>query len=266
VEWTVKVLPHLDAAQTVALVLNYTTAWQMLRRIARVKPGDTILVYGASGGVGTALLDFGTHLRLTVAASAAKRWHEILRGEAAFLFDERDPSSSKALRRFRPSGFHAAFDSRGGSHVWKARRKVANHGKLVAFGIGSAVKPGGKRNLVEVARLALLLWFAKLWPCPRVELYAMDQRIKVRRREINEDLRELIQFLASGLVSPRIGAQFSLHEAAEAHELLESRSNIGKIVLLPWHVKDQRNERQAGIRASAPTSGRKTDGDLAPRR
>jgi NADPH2:quinone reductase len=211
-------------------------------------------------------LDLATHLRLTVAASAATRWHETLRGKASLLFDERDPSSAEALQRFRPSGFHAAFDSMGGSHVWKTRSVVANHGKLVAFGIGSAVKPGGKRNLLEVARLGLLLWFAKLWPRPSVELYAMDQRVKVRRHEINEDLRELIQFLASGVVSPRIGAQFPLHEAAKAHELLESRSNIGKIVLLPWQVKDQPHEQQASIRASAPTSRRTADADLAPRR
>jgi NADPH:quinone reductase-like Zn-dependent oxidoreductase len=79
IEWTLKVPRQLDAAQTVALVLNYTTAWQMLRRIARVEAGDAILVYGASGGVGTALLDLARHARLTVAAASAKRWHEKLR-------------------------------------------------------------------------------------------------------------------------------------------------------------------------------------------
>jgi NADPH:quinone reductase-like Zn-dependent oxidoreductase len=61
-EWAVKVPPPLDAAKAVALVLNSTTAWQLMRRVALVRDGDAILVYGGSGGVGTALLDLATRL------------------------------------------------------------------------------------------------------------------------------------------------------------------------------------------------------------
>jgi NADPH2:quinone reductase len=234
-EWTVSVPARLDAAQAVALVLNYTTAWQMLRRIARVREGNAILVYGGSGGVGTALLDLAKHLRITVAAAASQRWHGALGDQADLVFDERDPSSGDALRRFRPEGFDAAFDPLGGSHVWKTRLLVARHGKLVAFGIGSAVKPGGKRDLTEVARLGLLLGVTKVWRRPSTELYAIDQRVKVAalRREIDDDLRDLAALLDAGAIAPRIGATFALHEARRAHELLESRSNIGKIVLVP---------------------------------
>src|SRR5215471_9896174 len=110
-EWLASVPAHLDATQVVALVLNYTTAWQMLRRATRLRAGDAILVYGASGGVGSAILDLAQHLRLVVAAAASRRWHDALRDEAELLFDERDPSSSNALRGFRPTGFDAAFDS-----------------------------------------------------------------------------------------------------------------------------------------------------------
>jgi NADPH2:quinone reductase len=232
-DWIVIVPPHLEAAQVVALVLNYTTAWHMLRRIARVRVGDDILVYGASGGVGTALLDLAKHLQLVVAAAASPQWHDALRDQAALLFDERDPAAPDALRRFRPGGFAAAFDGIGGSHLWRTRTFVAPHGQVVAFGIAGAVKPGGRRQLSEVARLALLLGVAKIWPRPSVELYAMDQRIKTRRHEITDDVRELIGLLATGVIAPRIGATFPLRDAARAHHLLESRTNIGKIVLVP---------------------------------
>src|SRR5262249_10882361 len=158
--WIVKVPPQLDAAQVVSLVLNYTTAWQMLRRVAHVSTGDAVLVYGASGGVGTALLDLAKHFQLVVAAAASPRWHDALRDQAAFLFDEHDPAADAALRRFRPNGFDAAFDGIGGSHLWRTRRLVATRGQVVAFGIAGAVKPGGRRRLSEVARLALLLGFA----------------------------------------------------------------------------------------------------------
>jgi NADPH2:quinone reductase len=232
-EWLVKISPELDAAPAVAAVLNYTTAWQMLRRVARVGRGNTVLVYGASGGVGSALLDLARYLQIEVVAAASKRWHSELRDVAALLFDERDPTSADTVRRFRPGGYDAAFDGIGGSHIWKTRSFVAAHGKVVAFGVSGAVKPGGKRRLTEVARLALLLGFARLWPRPSVELYAMDQKIKVRRQEIKDDVREVIALLAAGAIVPRIGATFPLREAARAHQLLESRTNIGKVVLLP---------------------------------
>jgi NADPH2:quinone reductase len=61
----------------------------------------------------------------------------------------------------------------------------------------------------------------------------MDQRTKTLRHEINADLRELIELVAPGEIAPRIGARFQLHEARQAHDLLESRNNMGKIVLVP---------------------------------
>jgi len=231
--WVVKILPDMDPAMVVALVLNYTSAWQMLQRVARVRRGDSILVYGGSGGVGTALLDLAKHFELVVAAGVSKRWQDLLRNEADLLFDEREPASRELLRRFRPAGFNAAFDPIGGSHVWKTRSFVAPHGKLVPFGISGAVRPGGRRNLADVVRLGLLLGFARLWKRPEVELYAMDRRIKTDRHEINADLAKLIELLGSGEIAPRIGARFALHEVPQAHERLESRNNVGKIVLIP---------------------------------
>jgi NADPH:quinone reductase-like Zn-dependent oxidoreductase len=223
----------LDAIKAVALVLNYTTAFQMLRRVANVRAGQSILVYGASGGVGTALLDLARHLGIIVAAAVSQRWQESFKGQAELLFDERDAASVETLRRFRPDGFDFAFDGLGGSHVWRTRSMVAKRGKLVAFGITSAVKPGGGRDRSQVIRLALLLAFAKVFRRPAVELYAMDRHIKTHRQEINEDIRAVIELLHNRAINPRIGASFALTDAEQAHRLIESRNNVGKIVLVP---------------------------------
>lgn len=231
--WLVPIAANLDASQAVAAILNYTTAWQMLRRVARVRAGDTILVYGASGGVGSAVLDLARHLQVEVAAAASKRWHDALRDQADLLFDERDARSTDSVRAFRPRGYDAAFDGIGGSHLWNTRSFVARGGTVIAFGIAGAVKPGGKRRLSEVARLACLLGLAKLWPYPRVELYAMDQHIKVHRAGIIADVGEVMALLAAAAIAPRIGAIFPLRDAVKAHQLLESRNNMGKIVLIP---------------------------------
>src|SRR5262249_53736416 len=155
---------------------------------------DAVLVYGASGGVGTALLDLSRHLGLEVAAVAARRWHGGLREEAALLVDESDPSADETLRRFRPSGVDAAFDAVGGTHIWRTKSYVSKRGHVVAYGVASAVKPGGRRDLMAVARLAMLLGASRIRPRPRVTLYAMDQRVKVDalRCGIDDDLRTLV--------------------------------------------------------------------------
>jgi len=225
--------PDLDAAKLVALVLNYTTALQMLRRVASVREGQSILVYGASGGVGSALLDLARHLGITVAAAVSKRWQPAFEGQAALLFDDHDQASREQLRDFRPGGFDAAFDAIGGSHVWRTRPLVNKNGTLVPFGIASAVKGNGRRDRSQVILLGLLLGFSKVWRKPRVEMYAMDQRIKTKEVEIVEDIRTLTGLLREGVIDPRIGARFPLAEAWKAHELIESRTNAGKIVLIP---------------------------------
>jgi len=223
---------NLDATKTVALVLNYTTAFQMLKRCADIRPDQSILVYGGSGGVGTAVLEIAKLMNVSVAAAVSKRWHATFKGHADFLFDERD-MDTRELRKLRPAGFDAAFDPIGGAHSWRTRSLVARGGKLVLFGITGAVKPGGKRDLANVAGMGLLLAFSKLWRRPSVELYAIDQRIKTQRPEINGDIRTVIGLLAQGAINPRIGAVFPLAEAQRAHQLLESRQNVGKIVLVP---------------------------------
>jgi len=224
---------HLDAAQTVALVLNYTTAYQMLTREVDLKEGQSILVYGGSGGVGTALLDLARTRGMVAAAAVSRRWHEKLQGQAPLLFDEKDPDSAERLRRFQPEGFDAVFDPIGGSHVWKSRQWVKKGGTLVAFGISGAIKPNGGSDRWEVLRLGLLLAFSKVWPRPRVILSAIDQRVKSQRKLINQDITALVDLLARGAISPQIGATFGLKDARRAHDLLESRNNVGKIVLVP---------------------------------
>jgi len=223
---------NLDATKAVALVLNYTTAFQMIKRVADVRKGQSILIYGASGGVGTALLDLAKLMNLRVAAAVSKRWHDTFKGQADLLFDERD-MDARALRKFQPAGFDAAFDPIGGAHAWRTRSLVARQGKLVLFGIAGAVKPGGKRDLANVAGLSLLLAFSKLWRKPAVVLHAIDQLVKTQRREINDDIRTVVGLLAQGAINPRIGAVLPLAEAQRAHQLMESRENVGKIVLVP---------------------------------
>ena len=124
-----------DAA---AVILNYVTAWQMIHRVAKVRPGQTALVTGAAGGVGTAALQL---LRLAGvktygAASAAK--HDTLRSLGATPIDYRAGSLDRLTRALEPGGVDYVFDAVGGANIGPCIGALRRGGTLVGFGFMGA--------------------------------------------------------------------------------------------------------------------------------
>lgn len=125
----------LDAA---AVILNYVTAWQMIHRVAKPQPGQTALVTGAAGGVGTAALQL---LRLAGvkaygAASASK--HPTVRSLGATPIDYRAGSIDRLTRVLEPAGVDYVFDAIGGSNIGPCIGALRRGGTLVAFGFVDA--------------------------------------------------------------------------------------------------------------------------------
>src|SRR5271169_5981883 len=124
-----------DAA---AVILNYVTAWQMIHRVAKVRPGQTALVTGAAGGVGTAALQLLRLVGFTTygAASAAK--HAILRSLGATPIDYRAGRLDRLTRALEPRGVDYAFDAVGGSNIGPCIGAVRRGGTVVGFGFMGA--------------------------------------------------------------------------------------------------------------------------------
>jgi len=101
-----------DDAETV--VVNGVTAWQMLHRAARVKPGQTILVHGASGSVGGVLIQLAQHEGIRVIGTASPRHHDALRAAGVEPVDYNDPKLADRVRELSPRGVDAVFDNIGG--------------------------------------------------------------------------------------------------------------------------------------------------------
>jgi NADPH2:quinone reductase len=132
----------LDPAEAVSLILNYVTAYQMLHRSARVEQGHRVLIHGAAGGVGTALLQLGRVAGLEMYGTCSSRSASAVSDLGALPIDYRDDDFVKEIRRLTGDGVDVVFDSIGGAHIWRSRRALRSGGKVVAYGLTGALRGG----------------------------------------------------------------------------------------------------------------------------
>ncbi|MEU4339030.1 medium chain dehydrogenase/reductase family protein [Micromonospora lupini] len=232
----IPVPPGLDPAAAETVVVNGVTAWQMLHG-ARLRAGQTILVHGANGGVGTVLVQLGRHLGLRVIGTAAARHHAALRELGVEPLDYRDPDLAGRVRELSPAGVDAVFDPVAGPGVRTSYRLLAPGGKLVVYGNASAL--GSARSIVWVfvKLLARLYTWNALPNGHRVGFYnfwaGRRTRATAFRRRLRTDLGIVLDLLRQGVIVPQIAARYPLTEVSAAMAFAEARSRPGKVVLEP---------------------------------
>ena len=215
----------LDAAEAVPLIENYMTAYQMLHRSARVKAGDKVLIIGASGGVGVALLQLGKLAGLTMYGIASKRKHSVLRDLGAFPIDYHTQDFAEIVRQAEPGGLDYVFDGMGGDYASRALAVVRRGGKVVEYGAAS----GNLALLLGLLKLALagLTSGGKSFT-----LFGVTGLYKMNKKPYLEDLDVLFKLVEEGRLKPVITNKIPLLEAVRANELLESGNVVGNVVLL----------------------------------
>ena len=230
-EW-VPVPPGLDPAETVCLVINYLTADVMLHRAAKVQQGERVLVHGAAGGVGTALLDLGKLAELEMYGTASKPNHELVSSLGATPIDYRAEDFVERMRRLTGGGVDVVFDPIGGARqVWRSYKAVRKGGRLVWFGVAAAKKHGLRVIPLTLAVIGLL----KLLPDGKRVPTAPD--LSKDNAGYRKVLGELLGLLEAGKIKPIVAARIPLVEAARAHELLERGGYAGKVVLVTGDYK-----------------------------
>lgn len=216
----------LDAAEAVTVILNYLVAYQTLHRSAKVRPGEKVLLIGASGGIGTALLQLGklAELRMYGLASPAK--HAVLAEHGAVPIDYHRPEWVDVLQQAEPAGLDAVITGvMSIEYVRAALPLLRTRGRLVAFG-----EPDGFTTLFRVLAAAIT---SKLPPARKaIKLYGTSFYFLGRRRPFLEDWAQLFQYLQDGKIKPLIEKKFPIEAAAQANALLESGSVIGNLVLV----------------------------------
>jgi NADPH2:quinone reductase len=231
----VRTPPHLDPAEAVCLILNYVTAYQMLHRSAQARPGETALVHGAAGGVGTALLQL-TRLHgvrtYGMASTGKLRIVENLGGRA---IDYKRSDFVQVIRALPEDGVDVVFDGIGGWHLLRSWRSLTRGGRLVAYGLQSCFV-GGKRDLKRLfssaAGWATAYTMSLLSRRKRLSIYSI-QMLKRRKLDwFRQDLTTLFDLLGRGELKPLIDRRLPLEQAALGQELLTKGDIVGKIVLV----------------------------------
>jgi len=231
----------LDAAEAVSLILNYVTAYQMLHRSAKVKPGQRVLFHGASGGVGTALLQLGRLAELEMYGTCSSRGAATVSELGGVPIDYRNQDYVKELHRLTSAGVDAVFDPIGGAHLWQSRDALRPGGRVVGYGNTTSLRgeglgsdrPGRRNRLHGIPIYAL--YIAGGWVLPgrkRVIPYSIQTLKRLKPALFREDLMALLDLLQQKKIKPLIAQRFPLAEARQAQELLGKGGVIGKIVLV----------------------------------
>jgi len=231
----------LDPAEAVAVVLNYITAYQMLHRSAKARRGQRMLVHGASGGVGSAMLQLaalaGVEMYGTCSAEAAA----VVRELGGIPIDYKNADFVREIQRLTGDGVDTVFDGIGGNNLWRSREALHEGGRVVCYGFQAKMRGGrmaspseGRHPIRESAELGWLI--VRNWFKPgrkSMVPYSIQWLMRFRPAWFRQDLLTLLDLLKQGKIKPLIAQRLPLEQARRAHELLGGGGVLGKIVLLP---------------------------------
>jgi NADPH2:quinone reductase len=202
-----------------ALGLNYVTARQLLERVSGVKPGDSLLVHGAAGGMGTAVLELGQRMGLVLYGTASAAKHPTLAAYGCTAIDYRTQDFVEVV-----PPVDAVIDGIGGAHALRSHQVLKPGGVLVGMGVSGIVGEG----LIGLFRGIVLFLRLRLRPRGRrTVLYGIGSSPGCRPAACRDDYQALLRMD----LSPRIARVLPLDQVAEAHRLLDERAVVGKVVL-----------------------------------
>ena len=227
----------VDPAEAVSLVLNYLTGYQMMHRVAKVKPGQRVLIHAAAGGVGTAQLQLGQLIGLEMYGTASPQNHALVSRYGGIPIDYRQADFVEEIAaRTGGDGVDVVFDGIGGSHNWRSYRTLRPGGVVITFGFTGTLKSGRLANGSRGRSRGLLptasqIVISHLIPNrKRITLYSIQNLKRFKPEFFRQDLSTLFDLLTQGKIKPVISAQLPLDEAARGHEMLADGVR-GKIVL-----------------------------------
>ncbi len=216
-------LPDSIGADEATALTNYQLAHILLHHAARGVVPETVVVYGAAGGVGSALIDVARHAGATVigTAGSAAKCEFIRKRGAAHAIDYNTQNVVERVNALTLHGADIVFDHVAGKAFSDGLKMIAPLGMIVSYAVLGGVPDS---DLFKAMR-------GRIESSPAVRCFTMhtyDHMPGPRR----EAMQAAIDLLASG-VRPAIAAQFPLADARHAHDLVEQRQAMGKIVLKP---------------------------------
>lgn len=221
-----RVPKQVDPAEAAALILSWTTAYQLLHRAAHVATGQRVLVQGAAGGVGQALITLGKLAGLDVWGTARGEHARLLRELGANPIDYEKEDFTRVL----PNGFDVVFDGIGQDGYRRSLAAVTPGGMLWMYGYTASVQR--QRRMPSIFGAIARTYLAGYWSGrKRARLYSINVMRALHPTWFKEDLGRLFDLLAAGKIRPRIAERISFAQIREAHRRIEAGRLDGKIVL-----------------------------------
>jgi len=227
----------LSAEAVETVIVNGVTAWRILHRSAKVRRGQTIVVLGAAGGVGSVLVQLARHAGIEVIGTAGPKQQERLRELGATPIDHRSEDVPARVGELAPEGVAAVFDHVGGPGIDDSWRMLARGGTLVSYGTLATKDIPGNPQIPVLKLLAKLTVWQVLPNGRRATFFNLWKGARFRRErfraQLREDLGSVMELLREGAIEPQIAARFGLEHAAEALRFAEAGGFTGKVLLLP---------------------------------
>ena len=225
-------LTDIEAA---AVPVNYLTAFMALYRLANVQAGETVLVHGAGGGVGVAVTQLSKRRgAIVIGTASAMKLATIKTLGVDHPIDHRREDVSQAVRTLTAGrGADVVLDPLGGRSFRRSYRLLAPLGRLVMYG-ASAAASGERRNLWRVLRT--LIEMPAFRPLSLINRNRAVLGLNLghlwhETARLRSAMDLILTELAAGRIRPVIARTFPLERAAEAHRYIQSRANIGKVIL-----------------------------------
>ena len=233
----------LESADAVAAITNGVTAWQMLHRAAKVRPGQVVVVHGASGGVGTLLVQLARLAGAEVIGTASASKHDAIRAQGVqHAIDYRSQDFEQEIRRMTGGeGVDVIMDATGPTNFRKDYRLLREGGRLIMYGLTEASTGTGRdmrkllSSLVRMPFATVPWWKSLQLMSENKGVFGLNMLAWQDREGLDRVLEPLSKELEAGTISidPVVAEAFPFERAGEAHRFIAERKNIGKVVLVP---------------------------------
>jgi NADPH:quinone reductase-like Zn-dependent oxidoreductase len=216
----------VSEVDALGMILSAVTPWQMLHRVAKLQAGQSLLIHGAGGAVGTAMLQLARDAGIAAFGTDVAAKHDLIRSLGAIPIDANTPEA--AILEATGGGVDAVFDPLGGESLSRSLHALKPGGLLVAFGFQNEVLGRGGSIPLDFVKLKLWDWL------PNGHATAFYSIGAMRRKHpewFREDLARLLSMLSEGRIAPVVAEVVPLAEVRQAHERVEAGTVAGKLVL-----------------------------------
>ncbi len=231
---TVRIPDNLESAAADALTTQYVTAFYSAAEVTNLHEGDNVLIHAAAGGVGTALVQYALYKKCVVFATAGSDVKVALLKEAGAQFpvNYRKDDYKEVVKKYANGGIDVIFDSLGGKYVKDGIKLLGAGGRIICFG---AAEMSRRSNIFFKAKTGLSFGFyhPAQFIIPSKSLIGVNMlRIAdTKPAVLKRCIEEVMELYKRGVFKPVVGKIFSATDISKAHEYVESRESVGKVVI-----------------------------------